>query len=90
MFTFYRPPDPQPPDLLDLFDASVTSNRYNIDAYGIPLGVEFTADEVEAITYWYGMWSLRKDDHEPKGFLQVHLDPSNDAEALRALNEMQL
>ena len=90
VMTFYHPPDPQPPDLLDLFDASVTLHRYNIDAYGIPLGMEFTADEVEAITYWYGMWSLRKDDHEPKGFVQVHLDPSNDAEALRVLNEMQL
>ena len=88
--TFYHLPGQQTPETDDLFRSSATRQRFNIDGYGIPLGVKFTADEVEAITYWYGMWSLRKDDHEPKGFVQVHLDPHNDPDALRALNEMKL
>ena len=80
----------QLPETNDLFRPSATRQRFNIDAYGIPLGVEFTAPEVEAVAYWYGMWSLRKDDREPKGFVQVHLDPQNDPNALQALNEMTL
>ena len=88
--TFYHLPGEQTPETEDLFRPSTTRQRFNIDAYGIPLGVEFTADEVDAVAYWYGMWSVRKDDHEPKGFVQVHLDPQTDPDALRALNEMRL
>ena len=90
LVTFYHPPGQQTPETYDLFRPSATRQRFNIDGYGIPLGVEFTADQVEAIAYWYGMWSLRIDDHEPKGFVQVHLDPQNDPNALQALNEMEL
>lgn len=88
--TFYHLPSQQTTETDDLFRVSATRQRFNIDGYGIPLGVEFTADEVEAVAYWYGMWSLRIDDNEPKGFVQVHLDPQNDSNALRVLKEMQL
>ena len=88
--TFYHLPSQQTPETGDLFRPTATRQRFNIDGYGIPLGVEFTAAQVEAVAYWFGMWSLRKDDHEPKGFVQVHLDPQNDPDALRALNEMTL
>ena len=85
MVQFYSAPVAQHASAID-----TTRQRFNVDGVGIPLGMEFTADEVEAITYWFGMWSLRKYDHEPKGFVQVHLDPHNDPDALRALNEMKL
>ena len=88
--TFYRPPAQLTFDIMDLFRPSATRQRFNIDGVGISLGVEFTAYEVEAVTYWFGMWSLRKYDHEPKGFVQVHLDSQNDSDALRTLNEMKL
>ena len=88
--TFYHPPGQQTRETYDLFRSSATRHRFNVDGYGIPLGVEFTLAQVEAIAYWYGMWSVRKDDHEPKGFVQIHLDPQNDPDALRALNEMEL
>ena len=88
--TFYRPPAQLTFDIIDLFRPSATRQRFNIDGYGIPLGGQFTAEEVEAVAYWYGMWSLRIDDYEPKGFVQVYLDPQNDPDALRLLNEMRL
>ena len=88
--TFYRPPAQLTFDIVDLFRTSVTRQRFNIDGYGVALGVEFTPLEVETVAYWYGMWSLRIDDYEPKGFVQVGLDPQNDPDALRALNEMRL
>ena len=88
--TFYHPPSQETPETQDLFRPSATRQRFNIDGYGIPLGGEFTDDEVEFVAYWFGMWSLRKDDHEPKGFVKVYLNPQNDLEALRALNEMRL
>ena len=59
LVTFYHPPGQQTPETHDLFRPSATRPRFNVDGYGIPLGVEFTADDVEAVAYWYGMWSLR-------------------------------
>lgn len=85
--TFYHLPSERTSEVVDLFRPSATRKRFNIDGYGIPLDVEFTADEAEAVAYWHGMWSLRKYDHEPKGFVQVYLDPQNDLDALRALEE---
>jgi hypothetical protein len=88
--TFYHLPGQQTPETIELFSASATSQRFDIDGYGIQLGLNLTAVDVESITYWYGMWSLRKEDHEPKGFVRVPLDPHNDRDALRALEEMTL
>ena len=88
--TFYNLPGQQTPETIELFNPSATRQRFNVDGTGIPLGVKLTASDVEVITYWYGLWSLRKDDHEPKGFVQVHLDPHDDPDALRELDEMKV
>lgn len=50
--TFYHPPDEQPPELRDLFDSTVTWEKYRIDAYAVLLGPALTTNTVETIAYW--------------------------------------
>lgn len=88
--TFYRPTEQQTLDLEELLRPRTTRDRFNIDAYGVTLSMELTAVMVEAIAYWQGMWSARRDDHLPKGFVQVDLDPDNDPKAREALNAVRL
>ena len=88
--TFFTPLDDEPPELVELFQPRVTRERYNIDAYPMTLGVPLDDDLVESITYWYGMWSTRREDHTPKGFVRVDLNPEHDREAREALNAIQL
>ena len=52
--TFYHLPGQQTPETIELFNVSVTSQRFNVDGYGIQLGLNLTANDVESITYWYG------------------------------------
>ena len=88
--TFYRPPDEQPPELRELFDSTAMSDKYRIDAYAVVLDTALTVHTVETIAYWQGMWSTRRSDRQPKGFVQVDLDPENDPQARQALNEIRL
>ncbi len=88
--TFYRAPDEQPPELSALFDSTVTWDKYRIDAYAVVLDTTLTANTVETIAYWQGMRSTRRRDHQPKGFVQVDLDPENDPKARAALNAVKL
>lgn len=87
VITFFYPPPGEPLEDGELFDPAATQLKYHVDAYAVILGTTLTADSVETITYWYGMWSLRKRDNQAKGFLQVELDPDHDQEARKALKE---
>ena len=49
------------------------------------LGQPVDALQVQSITYWYSMWSHRRDGLW-KGFVQVDLNPSQDADARAVLN----
>ncbi len=88
--TFYHQPDDQPPEFHDLFRTSMIRDRYNIDAFNLVMGTPTTNHLVESVAYWYGMWSTRREDQMPKGFVQVNLDPEHDPEARQALSEIQL
>jgi hypothetical protein len=88
--TFYFPPVDPPSNLADLFDLTVTREKFNIDAYAITLGTELTTHMIHTISYWQSMWSTRRRDHMPKGFIHVELDPDNDPQARQALNEIAL
>ena len=55
---------------------------YFVDSQFVSLGSQ-AASLVERSTYWYGVWSHRR-DLTWKGFLQIDLDPIDDA--LAALN----
>lgn len=65
----------------NLFDQAHVKATYLLDAYQQPLGVETTPSRVRMITYWYSMWSHRRNGVW-KGFVQVNLDPKEDIDAL--------
>ena len=82
---FYPPADGRMiPD--ELFETEETSERYSIDAYGTSLGQPLDQNLVNYISYWHGLWSLRKLDNQPKGFVQIDLDREDDAHARDALD----
>ena len=54
---------------------------FQMDAYGIPLGVTLTPSLVHQIGYWHGMWSHRRGDYLNKGFVRIDLNPDEDVEA---------
>ena len=62
----------------DLFASRHTKQAYQVDAYSMTLGGPMTEPHVKMIAYWYSMWSHRRDGTW-KGFVQVDLDPEQDA-----------
>jgi len=68
-----------------LFDQKHLKATYAIDGYFSVLGQPVDAHQVQSISYWYSMWSHRRDGLW-KGFVQVDLDPSQDAISRAALN----
>ena len=65
------------PVLESLFDPQQTKPRYKVDAYPFELGQPMDSTRVRTTTYWYSMWSHRRDGVW-KGFVQVDLDPAID------------
>jgi len=63
-----------------IFDNTHNKSRYTIDAYFVEIGQPMTAWHIKNITYWYSMWSHRRNGTW-KGFVQVALDPIADARA---------
>ena len=84
--TFYYPPDGELPLTDELFTPKATKDKYSVEAYGVPLGEPLDQELVEAISYWHGMWSIRRRDHHAKGFVQIDLDPEYDEHAREALD----
>ncbi len=68
-----------------LFSNGHAKAAYNVDAYFHVLGMPTDTWQVGQISYWYSMWSHRRDGLW-KGFLQIDLKPDDDAEARRILN----
>jgi hypothetical protein len=75
-------------DLVDLnpvlFDHDHVKTAYKVDHYPVVLGKSIDAFQVRQISYWYSMWSHRRDGLW-KGFIQVSLDPAEDIQALQTL-----
>lgn len=69
-----------------LFDQPQLKENYSIDAYFVELGQSTNRRQVKTISYWYSMWSHRRDGRW-KGFLQVDLNPVQDREAKAVLNQ---
>ena len=72
-------------DHAHLFDPEQTKARFYVDAYACILGEPTRDYHVKAISYWYSMWSHRR-DHLWKGFVQVGLSPAEDTEAKKLLD----
>ena len=59
-------------------------DTYHVDAYWEVLGRPLKAESAQSVSYWYSMWSHRRDDVW-KGFVQVQLEPSEDLAAVQVL-----
>lgn len=61
-----------------LIDSTQTKLIYSVDAFGQVLGQQMNGARIRQVSYWYSLWSHRRDDTW-KGYVQVDLDPTNDA-----------
>jgi hypothetical protein len=71
----------------DLADHDEVKKTFFVDSYW----VETTLPGRELVTlsaYWYSMWAHRRNS-QWKGFLQVDLDPAEDAAALAELTQIE-
>ncbi len=60
-----------------------------MDAYPFLLGGELNAEDVKQISYWYSMWSHRRNG-QWKGFLQIGLSPDADDVARHLLTQIEV
>lgn len=67
-----------------LFDRAYIRDAFHVDAYWQFLGGPLNAQSIQSISYWYSMWSHRRDGMW-KGFVQVELDPTQDHAAMQGL-----
>jgi hypothetical protein len=87
--TFYQPPAGETQQSLTQKNESIFSpvylkSTFAIDGYFFMLGHHVPAEEIKKITYWYSMWSHRRNGLW-KGFVQIDLDLSHDTEANKIL-----
>jgi len=68
-----------------LFDQEALKGKYFVDSYPVVLGDPMDSLKVKIISYWYSMWSHRRDGLW-KGFVQVDLDPTQDIDACAILD----
>jgi hypothetical protein len=69
-----------------LFNHDYVKETYAVDHYFRPfLGKELESPVVKEISYWYSMWSHRRDSLW-KGFVQISLDQADDENAKMVLN----
>lgn len=68
-----------------LFDKQQAKASFSMDAYFVQIGGPLDADSIRRVAYWYSMWSHRRNGLW-KGFVQVDLDPAQDADASALLN----
>lgn len=67
-----------------IFDHDHVKATFLVDHYPVVLGKTIDAVQIRQISYWYSMWSHRRDGLW-KGFIQVSLDPAEDILALQTL-----
>ena len=63
-----------------IFDKKQVKKLWKVDGYLHPLGDEVDYNSIKMISYWYSMWSHRR-NNDWKGFVQISLDYSYDEEA---------
>lgn len=64
----------------NLFDKKHVKETHHVDAYQNVLGGPLSSSLVRRVSYWYSMWSHRRDGTW-KGFIEVDLAPHEDAPA---------
>jgi hypothetical protein len=73
-------------DDLAALDHDTAKARFRVDGYFVELDDLPSRDLVTWSAYWYSLWSHRR-NQAWKGFLQVDLDPAEDAETLAWLEQ---
>ena len=71
-----------------LFRPQDIKQNFKVDGYPCILGTTLTPQHVKQVSYWYSMWSHRRDGLW-KGFVQVDLSPTEDVAARAALALIQ-
>ena len=66
-----------------------TQDLYGVHAYYVQLDVEKSESIIEQATYWYSLWSHRRDGRW-KGYVQIDLSPADDPTARANLDAMGL
>ncbi len=88
----YMPTDESQETLLSknsrLFNPRTSKTDYWVDGYVTFLGPDELESLVERMTYWYSLWSHRR-NQAWKGFLQIDLAPDKDANAKEILNAIE-
>jgi hypothetical protein len=89
--TFYDIPQGESQQSLALkepnvFNGSNVKIAYSIDSYFSSLGGQLDLMAIKNISYWYSMWSHRRDGVW-KGFVQIDLAPIHDNDARMLLND---
>lgn len=74
---------------LYLFAPNQARQDFYVDAYIVELNSKLDKQLTSRITYWYSMWSHRRDGLW-KGFLQLDLQPDMDAEAIELLSQVEV
>jgi hypothetical protein len=75
------------PQIADLFDVANTKQIYHVDAYPYVLGGALVETDVTEISYWYSMWSHRRNGLW-KGFVQVDISEDEDNIAMALLAQV--
>jgi uncharacterized protein DUF6932 len=71
----------------DLFKHELNKQKYHVDSYFVHLNGEFPEFLVDQSTYWYSMWSHRRNE-QWKGYLQIDLAPTDDPTAKANIDNM--
>ena len=72
----------------ELFTNALAKMKFKVDPYHCILGEHMTSTNVRLISYWYSMWSHRRNGLW-KGFLQVNLSLQEDEAALKVLEMLK-
>jgi hypothetical protein len=72
----------------ELFDSIKTKAQFHVDAYPFRIGKILSLAEVRQISYWYSMWSHRRNQLW-KGFVQVDMAANEDDLARAVLDQLE-
>jgi len=76
-------------DDLSIFQNDSAKARFQVDAYLVEMNLLPIEQVVGRSAYWYSLWSHRR-NQAWKGFLQIDLNPAEDAEALVWLGQFDM
>ncbi len=72
----------------DLFNHPLVKETYLVDGYTHQIGLSLEPFDVRRISYWYSMWSHRRNGTW-KGFVQVELSAAEDQAATGLLDQIE-